>query len=99
MLEAMPDLKDAIKVVTDPENLSAFGDSRTGLRAVNEHRAIAALRDQGAGKAEARTLAAEAVRELGGKVESRVQYGGAASGRDTRRVVETLYVPIGAIRG
>jgi hypothetical protein len=95
----MPDVEDAIKVVTDPANLSSGGDRRTGLRAVNEHRAVDALRAQGAGRAEARTLAAEAVREIGGRVESRVETGGMAAGRDTRRVAETWYVPVDRVRG
>jgi hypothetical protein len=94
----MPDVQDAIKVVTDPANLAGASDHHSDVREVNEQRAVTALREQGAGRAEARTLAAEAVRELGGRVDSRVQSGGMAAGRDTRRVIETWYVPIEAVR-
>jgi hypothetical protein len=94
----MPDVKDAIEVVTDPANLSGGGDSHTGMREVNGHKAVAALRSQGAGRAEARTLAADAVREIGGRIESRVETGGRAVGGDTRRVVDTLYVPVDRVR-
>ena len=94
----MPNVQDAIEVVTDPANLAGFSDRRTGMRAVNEHKAVAALRGQGAGRAEARDLAIEAVRELGGSIQSRVRSGGMAAGRDTRRVVETWLVPISKIR-
>jgi hypothetical protein len=94
----MPDLNDAIQVVTDRSNLSGSGDTRTGMRAVHEQKAVAALRAQGAGRAEARDLAMEAVRDIGGTIESRMRSGGMAAGRDTRRVVDTWLVPIDKIR-
>ena len=94
----MPERDDAIQVVTDPANLTRSDDSRSGFRAVNQQRAVRALRDQGAGRAEARDLAIEAVRHIGGKVESRVQGGGQAGGRDDHRIAETWLVPIGEVR-
>jgi hypothetical protein len=48
-----PDVKDAIKAVTDPANLSSFGDSRRAVRHVDERKAVAALREVGLGRAEA----------------------------------------------
>ncbi|MDX6581048.1 MAG: hypothetical protein QOI10_232 [Solirubrobacterales bacterium] len=94
----MPDVKDAIKVVTDPANLSSFGDSRRDVRQVNEGKVVAALRELGAeGKADARNLAVQAIGELGGGVETRVEPGGQGAG--TRpRVIETWYVPAEAVR-
>jgi hypothetical protein len=85
----MPDVDDAIALITDPENLSDAGDRRTGMRAVNEHRVVDALRGGGAGRGEARTLARDAVRAVGGRIESTVQPGG----RNTSQVVESWLVP------
>jgi hypothetical protein len=94
----VPDVEDAKKVVTDPANLSSFGDSRRGVRHVNEQKAVAALRGLGAdGKAEARNLAVQAIGELGGGVETRVEP--ASQGVGNRpRVIETWYVPADVVR-
>ena len=94
----MPDVQDAIKVVTHPANLVGAGDRHTGERAVNEARAVRALREQGAGKAEARALIREAAQELGGRVDSEVRFAGRATGPDTKTAVEIWYVPTAAIR-
>jgi len=94
----MPDVEDAKKVVTDPANLSSFGDSRRGVRQVNEQKAVAALREMGAdGKAEARNLAVQAIGELGGGVETRVEATNPRSGGGRPQVVETWYVPADAV--
>ncbi len=94
----MPDLEDAKKVVTDPANLSSFGDSRRGVRHVDERKAVAALRGMGAeGKAEARNLAVEAIGELGGGVETRVEPASHGAGNKPR-VVETWFIPAEAAR-
>jgi hypothetical protein len=94
----VPDVEDAKKVVTDPANLSSFGDSRRDVRQVNERKVVAALRELGAdGKAEARNLAVEAIGELGGGVETRVE--AASQGAGNRpRVIETWFVPADAVR-
>ena len=93
----MPDVEDAKKVVTDPANLSSFGDSRRGVRHVNERKAVAALRELGLEKAEARNLAVEAIGELGGGVETRVE--AASQGAGNRpRVIETWFIPAEAAR-
>jgi hypothetical protein len=95
----VPDVKDAIKVVTDPANLSSFGDSRRAIRNVNEHKAVAALRELGAGKADARNLAVQAIGELGGGVDTRVESVGPGGGGSRPRVIETWYVPADAVHG
>ena len=94
----MPDLNDAIKVVTDPANVVGFSDSHSNTRQVNGKRAVDALRAQGAGKAEARTLINDAVLELGGRVDSEVIAGGRAAGPDTKKPTEIWLVPISKIR-
>jgi hypothetical protein len=95
----VPDVKDAIKVVTDPANLTSFGDSRRGVRHVNEDKAVAALREMGAdGRAEARNLAVQAIGELGGGVETRVESGGQRGGGSRPKVIETWFVPVDAVR-
>ena len=95
----MPDVEDAKKVVTDPANLSSFGDSRRGVRHVNEQKAVAALRALGAeGKAEARNLAVEAIGELGGGVETRVEPASHGAGNKPR-VIETWFVPADVVQG
>ena len=95
----MPDVKDAIKVVTDPANLTSFGDSRRSVRHVNEDKAVAALREMGAdGRAEARNLAVQAIGELGGGVETRVDSGGQRGGGSRPKVIETWFVPADAVR-
>ncbi len=95
----VPDVKDAIKVVTDPANLSSFGDSRRGVRHVDEQKAVAALREMGdLGKAEARNLAVQAIGELGGGVDTRVESVGPGGGGSRPRVIETWYVPADAVR-
>jgi hypothetical protein len=93
----MADAKDAQRIVTDPANVVG-NDSHSNERAVNGKRAVAALRDLGAGKAEARELISEAVRELGGRVDSEVRIGGRAAGPDTRKAVDLWFVPVDAVR-
>ncbi len=93
----MPDVKDATEIVTDPVNVIG-SDTHTNERQVNGKRAVAALRDLGAGKAEARELISEAVRELGGRVDSEVRIGGRAAGPDTSKAVDLWYIPADAVR-
>jgi hypothetical protein len=94
----VPELQDAVKLVTDPANLTRLGATGPQERfAVNASRVMKALRDDGAGKAEARELALEALREAGGGAElhpSRGPQGGARGQRD----VEEWWVPREAVR-
>ncbi len=94
----MPDVNDAIEVVTDPANVVESSDTHSDMRRVNGKRALKALRDQGAGRAEARTLINDAVQELGGEVGSEVRIAGRAAGPDSSRAAETWSVPTGKIR-
>lgn len=94
----MPEVKDAIEVVTDPANIDASSDTHSAYRRVNEKRAIGALRAMGAGKGTARALISEAVRELDGRVESHVVASGRAVGPDSKKAAEAWYVPAAAIR-
>ena len=93
----MPEVKDATEIVTDPANVIG-SDTHTNERQVNGKRAVAALRNLGAGKAEARELISEAVRELGGRVDSEVRIGGRAAGPDTNKAVDVWFIPVDAVR-
>jgi hypothetical protein len=94
----VPDLKDAIEVVTDPVNVIASGDHHSSMRQLNGKRAVAALRAQGAGRAAARDLVTEAVLDLGGRVDSEVRTGGRAVGPDSKTAAELWFVPADAVR-
>lgn len=93
----MATAEDAKRIVTDPAN-AVGNDTHTNERQLNGKRAVAALRDLGAGKAEARELISEAVRELGGRVDSEIQTGGRAVGPDKRKAVDLWFLPAEAIR-
>jgi hypothetical protein len=97
-LYPMPDVKDAVKVVTDPLNVDRFSDSHSDVRPVNGKRAINALRAMGAGKGEARTLISDAVREIGGRVDSQVSSSSRSTGPDATKAGDVWYVPVSAIR-
>lgn len=93
----MADAKDATRIVTDSANVVG-NDTHSNERQLNGKRAVAALRDLGAGKAEARELISEAVRELGGRVDSEIQSGGRAVGPDKRKAVDLWFLPAEAVR-
>jgi hypothetical protein len=92
----MPDADDAKRIVTDPANTIA-NDTHSSETQVNGKRAVAALRDLGAGKAEARELISETVRELGGRVDSEVPVSGGA-GHGSRKAVDLWFIPSDAVR-
>lgn len=94
----MADAADAKRIVTDPANVAVADDSHSNERRLNGKRAVSALRELGAGKAEARELISEAVRDLGGRVDSEVRMGGRAAGPDTRKAVDLWFVPADAVR-
>ena len=93
----MPELEDAVKLVTEPANLSRLGATGPQQRfAVNSNRVLRALRDQGAGKAEAHELALAALAEVGGGAElatSRAAQRGARGDRE----IESWWVPGDAV--
>jgi hypothetical protein len=93
------DLEDAVRTVTDPANVSPMGvTGPKRLFAVNQSRVMRELRNSGAGKAEARELALEAVRKVGGGAESRVSRGGHQADVRGERAVESWWIPAEAVR-
>lgn len=94
----MPDVSDAVKLVTDPANVHRMGPKGPQEQfSVNSKRVIRALRDQGAGKAEARELALDALTEVGGGAEihpSRGKQGGQRGDPN----VEEWWVPAEKVR-
>jgi hypothetical protein len=95
----MPDVDDAVKLITDPANVSRMG--ATGPRelfAVRQNRVLRALRDGGAGKAEARELALKALEQVGGGAEIRASRGAPKAGSRGEREVESWWVPADAVR-
>ncbi|CAN5526796.1 hypothetical protein BH10ACT11_BH10ACT11_15050 [soil metagenome] len=95
----MADSADALKLVTDPSNVSplpVIGPQET--YAVNSKRVMRALRDQGAGKAEARELALNALEEAGGGAEIRSPRGSRVAGGRGGATGEDWWVPKSAVR-
>lgn len=95
----MADLDDAVKLITDPANVTRMG--RTGPEerfAVNQNRVQKALRDAGAGKAEARELALKALEKVKGGAEIHAGRGAQAAGGRGDATAEHWWVPAGAVR-
>ena len=89
----MPELEDAVKLVTEPANVTRLGATGPQERfAVRSSRVLRALREQGAGKAEAHELALAALAEVGGGAEIAT---GRAAQRGARgdREIESWWVP------
>jgi hypothetical protein len=94
----VPELKDAVNLVTDPANVSRMPPTGPEQRfAVNSNRVLRALRDGGAGKAEARELALDALREAGGGAEVHTSRGPQRGDRGQHEV-ESWWVPAEAVR-
>ena len=94
----MPELEDAVKLVTDAANVSRLGATGPQERfAVHSNRVLRALRDDGAGKAEARELALAALDEVGGGAEVATSRG-AQGGARGEREIESWWVPADAVR-
>jgi len=95
----VPELEDAIKLVTDPVNVSRMGvTGPQQLFAVKQNRVLKALRDSGAGKAEARELALRALEEVGGAAEPLTSRGSPPAGARSESSVESWWVPADAVR-
>ncbi len=96
----MPTVDEAVKLVTDPANVSrnrASGPAETFQ--VNQGRVTRALRDAGAGKAEARELALQALEKVDGGAEIHASRGTqAAGGRGGDASAEHWWVPREAMR-
>ncbi|HSI79132.1 MAG TPA: hypothetical protein VK919_00635 [Solirubrobacterales bacterium] len=94
----MADLDLAVKLITDPANVSRLPGSGPQERfAVKANRVIRALRDEGAGKAEARELALKALEEVGGGAEVRPNRGPQGGDRGDREA-EGWWVPAETVR-
>ena len=94
----MPDPADALRLVTDPANVARMHAAGPEERfEVNSRRVLRALRESGAGKAEARELALSALQEAGGGADlhtSRAPQRGARGQVE----VESWWVPKRAVR-
>ena len=94
----MPEVADALELVTDPANASRMAAAGPEERfEVNSNRVLKLLREQGAGKAEARELALDALREAGGGAELRTSRGPQRGNRGQVEL-ETWWVPKRAVR-
>jgi len=95
----MPEIKDAVAALTDPRNVTEKGVAHPRpMRAVKHARVVSQLRKDGAGKAEARQLALQALAEIDGEVEEhpkRAGQGREIPGGDT---VEDWWIPADRIR-
>lgn len=99
MVRAMAELDEAVQLITDPANVTEL--PRTGPErrfAVNQSRVMKALREGGAGKAEARELALEALAKVEGGAELRAIRGAPATGSRGDATAEDWWVPAGAVR-
>jgi hypothetical protein len=95
----MPELKQAVELVTDPANVSDLPVTGPEERcAVNSKRVIRGLRELGAGKAEARELGIQAVTEAGGGAEIRSSRGARVAGGRGDGTAEDWWVPKSAVR-
>ena len=96
----MADLDDAVKLVTDASNLTRMGKTGPDERfAVNQNRVIKALREAGAGKAEARELALKALEKVKGGAEIHASRGAQpVGGRGGEATEEHWWVPREVVR-
>ena len=95
----MPDVADAVKLVTDPSSVRRMHDPGPEEKfSVNQTRVMRGLRDAGAGKAEARELAFKALDEVGGAVEMHASRGMTARGGQGDAADEVWWIPKSAVR-
>jgi hypothetical protein len=93
----VPTVDDAVKLLTEPANVSRMRVSGPQERfAVKQNRVLRSLRDDGAGKAEARELALQALDKLGGGVDEHT--GRAPQAGRGEREVEDWWIPAEAVR-
>jgi hypothetical protein len=93
----MASIDDAVAALTDPKNLSELGGAGADRRfSVKQKQVIQRLRDAGAGKAEARTLALQAVEKVGGEI-TEGSHRGAPLARHSDSA-ENWVIPLEAVR-
>jgi hypothetical protein len=91
----VPTVDDAVKLLTDPANVTRIRSSGPQERfAVKQSRVVRALREDGAGKAEARELALQALDKIEGGVEIHTGRGSQTGSRE----VEDWWVPAESVR-
>jgi hypothetical protein len=94
----VPTVDDAVKLLTDPANVTRMRASGPQERfAVKQNRVLRALREDGAGKAEARELALQALDKVEGGVEVHTGRGTQAGSRSDSEV-EDWWVPAEVVR-
>jgi hypothetical protein len=94
----MADIEQAVRLITDPANVTRMGQTGPDQQfAVKQNRVLRALRDAGAGKAEARELALKALEQVEGGAELQAHRGAARVGRGDA-TEEHWWVPAAAVR-
>jgi hypothetical protein len=95
----MADLDQAVQLVTDPANVTRMGKTGPDEQfAVKQNRVLKALREAGAGKAEARELALKALEQVEGGAEIHATRGAPPVGGRGDATEEHWWVPKGAVR-
>jgi hypothetical protein len=95
----MADVDHAVRLVTDPANVTRMGQTGPAEQfAVKQNRVLRALRDAGAGKAEARELALKALQQVEGGAELQVHRGSQPVGGRGDATEEHWWVPAAAVR-
>ncbi len=93
----------AARALTDPANLQPDQHPGAKMWAIDEERVLDALAVGGLDRLDARTVAVEALRRIGGELSrerlnrSRLRDGRVAVGREDYH--EVWYVPVAAVRG
>ena len=95
----MADVDQAVRLVTDPANVTRMGQTGPGEQfAVKQNRVLRALRDAGAGKAEARELALKALEQVEGGAELQAHRGAQPVGGRGDATEEHWWVPAAVVR-
>ena len=95
----MPEIDDAVEALTDPKNVTDKSVSHPrALRGVNQNKVTQRLRKAGAGKAEARQLALQALEKIEGEVEEHPKRSGQGRGVGGEDTVEEWWIPAERIR-
>lgn len=95
----MADVDQAVRLVTDPANVTRLGQTGPAEQfAVKQNRVLRALRDAGAGKAEARELALKALEQVEGGAELQAHRGAQPVGGRGDATEEHWWVPAAVVR-
>lgn len=95
----MADVDQAVRLVTDPANVTRMGQTGPAEQfAVKQNRVLRALRDAGAGKAEARELALQALEQVEGGAELQAHRGAQPVGGRGDATEEHWWVPAAVVR-